>query len=419
MSLSELMRLTPDAARFGENVARTIRIIAKLLADWSEAERQRRSQRLAAKRSRQVPSQPVPSQEMATQPHVEIPFLRAIYFDKLATCFCRLWDELCERGHVRYQAAVLQEQGFHGPGRALMISRKEDDLRGLGKRTGDYRRSRFAFTTEIVEKLKPSVGNARILFRLEGQPWHAKCRVYPQLEPSQWAAWMTDIKSADDGSAFLSGKEVESLATISSALASLSAEQIRALGTHSSATATCSDIEFNLRTWWRCFDRIISHLGGKGARPSRAAYKLVTTSREIVNKTIKNRREYRSARKKVLDRLTDPHVRDAFSSVHAEDTGIWDHPDVRVYGSLAPILLAASTYCRRGLYELGAISGLTREERLESEECLACLQSWGATQGVCMLSYEQIKSQNPVEWAGKLVDMGRRIRRGLPRSQDE
>jgi len=317
MPRSDLSRFAPDAARVGENIARTIRVIAKLLFDWSTVERDRVESRRQQERGHTLEG----SRPLAR----ELPPLTAIYFDELAMSFSRTWDELNKRRKVRYRAAFLTRRGFHGPGRAMNINRSAEEERRMGKRPGDHRRSRFAFTTEVVEKLKPSLGNARVLFRLEGEPWDSSCEVHPQLDPSLWDSWVSSSDGADPESAFLTTTEARYVEAFSSALAGLSKEELRALGTHSSASATCKDIDFNLGKWKDNFADVVRFLKGDAIPNSDAdiaAYRLVTTTREVLNKSQENREDYDKARKNVFSSLrTCPDLRDAFEAVQQETAG--------------------------------------------------------------------------------------------------
>ena len=165
-------------------------------------------------------------------------YLTTIYFDKLATLYCRLWGRLHDDHQVRYGAGFVQRRGWHGPGQALRINRTEDEKYGMGRNPEDYRRNNWAFTTEVIEKLTPAIGRARGLFRLDRNAWDPPCRVYPQLEGSVWDSWCFDCDTAKDEALFLDRKELTLTLLASSAIAGLSKEELRAIGTHCSASET-------------------------------------------------------------------------------------------------------------------------------------------------------------------------------------
>ena len=247
MATSDLKNFTRDEDLIGYNFARILRLISKILLDWCT-----RGDNVTQTGSAGLPQKPA--------------YLTAIYFDKLAEFVCRLWDKLYEKKRVRYPSALISYRGFHGPGRAIKINRNEEEDRSLGSDPYDYRRHKLAYTTEIAEKLKPSLGNARILFKVTENPppWDYRCRIYPQLDPSQWESWLLEMASEDedDDIIFLSASEVEYINEISRLICLLNKEEIRAIGTHQSGPGTCRDIRFNLRSWNKHFCKIILFLEG-------------------------------------------------------------------------------------------------------------------------------------------------------------
>lgn len=409
MSDTDLMHLTKDADRFGVNLARIIRVIAKLLLDWSVAEHTRRDKGVTTDGG-----------EIDDKSAKPLPPLTAIYFDKLAMFYCRLWNRLHDDGQVRYRAAFSQSRGFHGPGQALRIDRPADVKIGMGKNPDDYRRSEWAFTTEVVEKLTPGIGNARILFRLDGDPQSAKCRVYPQLEENAWDSWCFPSEDEKDEALFLNRKELTLTLAISSAVASLSKEELRAIGTHSSADETCKDIEFNLVAWKRDFDSILKVLEGSSVQRIEASgYRLVTTAREVKRKSIDNRSAYESAYRTLIQCLvTQPAVLNSFKAVQDDANHIWQNERIKKYANISPILLAFSVYCRRLLLFLGKIKQLTPKEIEESNELLTSLKLWSQKKALILLDYAVVKSKKDSEVAIMLQGIKKEIMREMPENEE-
>jgi len=406
---SDLTHLTKDADRFGVNVARTIRVVAKLLLDWSVAERARKDR-----------SGTTDGDEIEDKSAKPLPFLRAIYFDKLTMFYCRLWNRLHDDGQVRYRAAFSQRRGFHGPGQALKIDRPADEEIGMGRNPDDHRRSEWAFTTEVVEKLKPGIGNARILFRLDGDPWNSECKVHPQLEENVWDSWCFANEAEKDEALFLDRKELTLTSVISYAVASLSKEELRAIGTHCSAAETCKDIEFNLGVWQREFDSILKVMKGK-SDPGIAAsgLRLVTTSREVHRKSIDNRNAYESAFKKFLGHVnTQSAIVDSFRAAQNEASRIWQDERIKKYANISPTLIAFSVYCRRLLFTLGKIKRLTPREIKESDELLMSLKIWSQKKGIILSDYTVVKSKTDSEVALMLQTIKKEIMMEMPENED-
>jgi hypothetical protein len=407
MPASDLSRFTPDTARVGENIARTLRIIAKLLLDWCSAEAGRTIERRNQQKGR-------PGGERDDVP--ALPALTAIYFDKLAMSFCRIWDRLHEQGKARFRAGLWTKRGFHGPGKALKISRTEEEKNWLKDYPDHMQLSDYAFTTEVVAKLKPSLGNARILFRVDGDdPRSATCKVYPELDGSLWEAWLKEATVETDEAAFLTSTEHCHVQAISSALALLDKEELRALGTHYSAEGTCRDIEFNLKSFGKNYAELSGYLRERSGNAAIAAYRMVTTSREIVRKSGENRGAYDAATQKVWRAVQAyQDVRDAVKSVHQRATEIWDNQRVKAYRDNSPLLLDLSVYCRRGLSELGGCEKLSEKELAESNEALSRLQANLSGQVGAVWSYTEIVAASPQDWADSLERLRGEILRRMP-----
>lgn len=394
MPVGDIAKFTPDSARVGENLARSLRLVAKLLMDWSQAELARRTPR----EERDEPVYQAEEQLLVgeTLERRHLPPLRAIAFDKLVMEFFRIWDELHKQGRVRYRSALLSQRGFHGPGRALNINRTEEELREL-QRNGDLRRSRFAFMTEIAEKLKPSLGNARILFRLDGDSWEDTCSVHPELDASLWESWVTDTQADDEDSIFLTRQELRYVEILSSSLAALSQDQLRALGTHCSAGETRLDIEFNRRNWERRFRDVCTFLSTGRPEPEVPVYKMVTTAREVLRKSDTNKATYKTASRKVWKALqTCPELASAFSEVHTKADILWADECITDYRSGANDWVDLSLYCRAGLAARTSAVKLSTKEREEATQSHTRLQGRFPH---LVWSVEQIRSQDGVEWA--------------------
>jgi hypothetical protein len=409
MPYTDLTNLTKDADRFGINLARTIRVIAKLLLDWSVAERTRKENKMT-----------MDGDEIRHRPNKPLPPLTAIYFDKLAMFYCRLWNRLHDDSQVRYRAAFTQKRGIHGPGQALKIDRQADKSIGMGKNYGDYRRNNWAFTMEVAEKLKPGISNAQILFRLDGAAWSADCKVYPQLEENVWDSWCCLGKDENDEVLFLNQKEQTLMIAISSAIASLPREELRAIGTHSSADETCKDIEFNLNMFETDFDFILKVMQGSSMQDIEAsAYRLVTTAREVKKKSIDNRKVYENAYKILTNNLaTHPVILNTFIKVQYDANHIWQNERIKKYANIAPVLLEFSVYCRRILFILGKIAKLKPKEIKESDELLNSFKAWSQGKGISLFDYTMVKSTIESEVASKLQVLKEKIMLEMPGNED-
>jgi len=411
MPASDLNRFTPDTARLGENIARTLRIIAKLLLDWSSAEAGRSIERRSQQKGRAGgKNDDVPV----------LPPLTAIYFDKLAMSFCRIWERLHEQGKTRFRAGLWTKQGFHGPGKALKISRSQEEKNWLKNYPDHIQLSDYAFTTEVVDKLKPSLGNARILFRVDGDdPRSSQCKVHPELDGSLWDAWVSEAAGQADESVFLTNSELCYVQAISSALALLDKEELRALGTHCSAQGTCRDIEFNLKAFDKNFAEVRGFLRERSGNAAIAGYRMVTTSREIVRKSGENRDAYDAATKKVWQAIQAYRdIQDAVRIAYQRAGEIWDNERVRAYRDNAHLLLDFSVYCRRGLSELGASEKLSEKELAESNEALDRLQAKLSGQVGSVWTYKEIVAAAPQNWADLRELLRREILHRMPPLED-
>ena len=416
MPVGDIRKLTPDSTVFGENIARTLRILAKLLFDWSSAEQCRRQLRLGGGAA-----------QGATTRAVQVAFagvtggslyLRAIYFDKLATAFARVWNRLHKEGKVRYSAGLITQRGFHGPGQTMTIDRPKEEERALGKDAADYRRNRFAFVTEVVEKLKPAIGNARLLFRLQGKSWDWRCKVYPELDPSQWDAWTANGIPGNGHRAFLVPGELEFVVAISGAIADLDKDEIRAIGTHSCALETCRDIEFNMVAWERNSASLLGCIRNRDEAASTHAYKLVTTAREVLNKSFVNRQAYERARRKIVQSLSiSIYARDAFEGVQDQANSIWEDTRVCAYHAYSSILLAFSTYARRGVAELCLSRPLQERELRESDQAIITLTG-ELPRDMQPSPYGSISTLGGSAWAQVVERLSQEVIRRMPGSLD-
>jgi hypothetical protein len=396
---SDLTHLTADATHVGVNIARTIRVIAKLLSDWCAADKARKERDGAGDRTVGTPS-----------------YLTAIYFDKLATLYCRLWGGLHDDRQVRYGAGFVQRRGWHGPGQALRINRTEEDKIAMGRNPEDYRRHDWAFTTEVVEKLTPAIGKARGLFKLDRNAWDPACRVYPQLEGSVWDSWCFDCDTDKDEALFLDRKELALVSLISSAITDLSKAELRAIGTHCSADETCRDILFNLAQWGRDFDSALQAIGGKIVPNIEASIRrLVTVSREVQRKSIDNRSAYETAYSKFIKRIsTQATLSEAFRAVQGGAGLIWQDSRVKKYAAVSSTLIAFGVYCRRVLSILGTIGGLGMKEVAEADGQLTDLTLWCKAKALAPFDYGQVASKTTSEVGTLLGSIGSKIRGEMP-----
>lgn len=412
MPVNDLRRFTPDVALVGENVARTLRILAKLLLDWSDAEAIRVADRRAKRRQSEGTSdEPTP---------VERQGLPAIYFDKLAMSFGRVWDSLHVGGHVRYRVGLLTHRGFYGPGKALRINRSEEERQWLQAYSeGDFP-SDYAFSTEVVSKLKPSLGNARVLFRVEGDDARSSgAKVFPELDGTLWDLWTGELAVENGRPTFLTREELYFVHLISSGLALLEKDQLRALGTHSSSLETRRDIEFNRRAWDRNADSVLSALRGKAADAGVAAYRMVTTVREIQNKSDKNRGAYTTARDALLGAFHMNRVlRETLEQCNKSASEIWESDIIRRYRAGAEALLHVSVYCRRAVTEVGLGTKLSPREMAESDAAANWLRTTG--NGLCgeVEGFGSLQAQGKAGLASCIERLRRSIWRLMPLTED-
>ncbi len=369
MASKDLDVFTEDEPRFGENVARHIRIVARLLQVWKGGKENRE-------------------------------FLKAIYFDKLVEFHCRIWDGLHVAGHVRFAAPFGSHRGFHGPGRALKIDRSADSSASLSEEFLDRRRHQWAYSTEIVEKLKPSLGNARRLFRLEGRPEEESCKVYPGIDASQWESWLMD-EAVDGGQTrFLEAREVDLVNRLAELIRGFSKDEVRAIGTHANAKATVGDIRFNLSHWNRAYDelmRIIREDGGRDVVPNlhadlaRFARVLVFTAREVENKGRDNREDYRSARERAV-KVPDNELAAVIERIQSGDGSIWDDAVVCKFGQSASLITAFSVYIRRAIRSIYRLERLSAKEMEESDSAFEALASVvAAASAGALLPFDSVK----------------------------
>jgi len=403
MSINDLKLFTQDARNVGENVARTIRILARVLLDWSLHHAEHEAPESG------IPDKPLPP-------------LGAIEFDKLSIVFWRLWNELHRQKKVRFRGAFLERRGFHGPGNALKINRKQDEI--LGKDPDDTRHNEWAYTTEIVEKLKPPWSNTRVLFRVEGKSCNIKkCKIYPGLDRSSWDSWLSNEAAKSHESQFLTLSEANYIQTISATISKLDKEEIRALGTHCSADETYKDISFNLGALQRKgFDKIVCYLKQRNAPKSEidlAAHTMVSTAREILRKSKRNRKKYEAAYTKCRAHLSEfgiqaRDVLNAFDVVQHPTDSIWKDQFVSEIGKNAQILVDFCVYCRGGLVSQRAISNLQAREMEEAEEAYKSLRVFAASMNITLPSYEEIESLTGHKWADVLNQVMARIVGSLP-----
>jgi hypothetical protein len=164
MHVSDLKHFTKDAGQAGENIARMLRVIAFVLLNWSHSQSLRNAEKVRSRRKLSKSADRLGIERSDIKE--KLPPIPVISFDKLTTFVCRLWDRLHISGKVRYDSAFLPRRGFHGPGRCIRINRTAEEEINLVNDPNDTRRSRWAFITEIVEKLKPALSDTRVLFKL-------------------------------------------------------------------------------------------------------------------------------------------------------------------------------------------------------------------------------------------------------------
>jgi hypothetical protein len=361
MAPSDIKAMTRDADYVGINIARTIRVYSRLLYDWCEYEIVGENEKPRRRG-----------------------YLKSIYLDKLAEFYCRLWDRLCDEHKVRFVTPFDSERGFHGPGRAFKINRKEAEKRLLRTDKDNQRHNDKAYTTEILEKLKPPFSGACMLFSCDPiNPWDSECRFYPQLAMNLWESWLSRAFPEDERRVFLTPGELGYVEMISDMLKPLSREQLRAIGTHQNKNETFLDIEYNVKHWERNYKYIKAFLES-GADLSKirskdniekAAYILVTTSGEMLRKSKENRDHYESGYKSIINNPAASRELVAnFMSVQDTADRIWDN-DLNSFSAFAAGLYDLSVYCRRGLMELGLGHKLKDWEIELSGECASRLSN--------------------------------------------
>jgi hypothetical protein len=417
MHVSDLKHFTKDAGQTGENVARTLRVIAFVLLNWSHSQSLRNAENIRSKRklSKSVEGSGVEQFDSKEK----LPPLPVIYFDKLTTFVCRLWDQLCELDKVRYRSALLQHRGFHGPGRCIKINRTAEEEINLGNDPNDTRRSQWAFITEIVEKLKPALSDARMLFKLTGKAWDIKCKVYPTLEKSVWASWIYDVDSEEVGPKFLTLSEMNCVNNIALAVAELEDEEIRAIGTHCCASDTQKDISFNLDAWIKNFDIFVESLRSQdNDKAALSAYKLVTISREVRRKSKDNKEVYETAVKKIIKFFEKPscvpEIRKAFQTIQRPANEIWEDAFIAATGKGVQNIIDLSIYCRYGLSMKTGLE-LTLRENTEAKEAYTRLHAFMGRHYINLPSYDKLLSVSETMWANTLEGIMDKVLECVPR----
>jgi len=377
---NDLAFFTQDSNQFGETIARTKRVISKLLLDWANGK-----------------------EEMSQPNHSRRPnYLTAIYFDKLVELYCRIWDELNSQGKVRYPSGFQKQRGFHGPGRAIRISRTEDEKLSLGVDPLDFRRHKWAFATEIVEKLKPSIGNARLLFSLSKNPWDPRCRISSEIDPAQWEAWLKDSDNLNPQTPFLTSIEEAYIIEISKISSSLTHEELRVLGTHFSPVETYEDIRFNLRNWNDRFQETMD-LPYSDRTIKWCTYQLVTTTREIKRKSIENRRVYEAARKKALASSSSLDISNVIQVVQKTPDEIWGDERIVRFARAADALLNLSIYIRCGINQINQTSILSKKEIKEGEDAYSRLLKPWANVTLDLKHYPHLTKDGVDTWIPEVI----------------
>jgi len=395
MALTDLTTFTPDANRYGECVARTNRILAKLLLDWTKAEE------AGDKRRPQ--------------------FLTAIYFDKLAEFFCRIWDQLRKDGKVRFRSAYKSFRGIHGPGRGMAIDRKKDEEESLGKDPHDYRRHKVAYITEIVEKLGPPIGRARNLFELSGAPpWSYLCRVSSQLAQNQWESWLDDPDIEGVEYAFLAPRELDLVFKISEIIGKLTKYELRVLGTHSYASQTIKAIQFNINQWEDRFDTLLDLLqqGPLNRSITAAGESLLYVAHELGKKSVTNRRYYEKALEKVvkvLATIQDKDLEQAIRKVQVQNAAeIWGDDTVKRYAEHVNDIVALSE-CLRGYAEIVGFAGIVNDKkRKETAQVVETLIELGSSLGLSLSAPSGVKVEDRKDFADACESIKEVIWKYLP-----
>ena len=368
MVASDLERFTDGEGHFGENVARTQRILARLLLDWSRAH------------------------------GGAVAYLTAIPFDKLAEFFCRVWDDLGARGLVRYASALSSYRGFHGPGRAMSINRLADEA--IGKDPRDHRFHQLAYTTEIIEKLQPAVRNARALFRIEGEPWEPTCRIYAGMDGIEWDAWISN--DITDEGVFLTAAESQFVEDLGRVVAGLDQQEIRIVGTHHTAMGTVKDLEFNLRHWKKRFDQLVTETENLDSHTSdRVTHQLVSLAREIRSKSDRNSRVYGRARGKLTDLCKSTDLAGTFNRVYDKKEDLWGNAAIIQYKAAAGDLLDLSLYVRRGVSEVKARK-LSAKESREGRKALDTLLRNSQFYSIGLSDYSALRVDGFQDWLEQL-----------------
>lgn len=392
MVADDLTFFTQDSDKFGDTIARTKRVISKLLLDWASGDNGIDGAGRAKRRST---------------------YLTPIYFDKLAEFYCRVWDELNLIGKVRYPSGLQRQRGFHGPGRAIRINRTEDEKISLGTDPADFRRHQWAFTTEIVEKLKPSIGNARLLFRLSRNAWDLDCGISSEIDASQWEAWLKDSENVNPNVPFLTAIEREYVLEISRIISSLDQGELRALGTHSSADETYKDLKFNLYSWNSRFGEIARYPYHQ--KPIElCTYQLVTTTREIKKKSADNAKVYNRAHKKALASCRSEEILTIIRNVQRPVEEIWGDERIKRFAATADHLLNLSLYIRRGFSQIGEPSRLEKKEVLEADRAYVALLVPHPNVTLSLRPFADITRDDATTWIEELEEAQNRLFGFLP-----
>jgi hypothetical protein len=274
----------------------------------------------------------------------------------------------------------------------------------LGVHPDDHREHKWAFTTEIVEKLKPTLGSSQSLFAVSGETWESTCRISPGIVATQWETWLAD-GDKDLDSMFLNSVEVDYVIAISTMISKLTAGQLRALGTHRNPEATLADIQFNARSWLRRFRQVQSTLEqdlAVASDISTPAYQLVTTSREIYRKAFENKKDYKDGRLLALQSCPSEDIVAVVSNIQKDDATIWERGAIPSIVPASLALLNFSIYIRCGLHQLHLVKILNAREIDEATEAYKKLHRPFPNVFPDLPKYEDITKVPAKAWGSKL-----------------
>lgn len=286
--------------------------------------------------------------------------LSAIYFDKLAEFFCRLWHQLHEMKLVRHPSPYESYRGIHGPGRGMPIDRVREEIDACGREPGDFRQHKIAYIGEIVEKLQFGSVGTRALFNLDREGWRYDCRFTPGITDIEWESWLSEEDFCGNlDSIFLTPQEASKVELLGDAIRNLSEDEIRTLGTHSSPEDTIRDLDFNREKWNRTYLCVPTWLE-TGIKPKELSADpgkdLEILASEIERKSITNKAGYASGWEKMINSLSSGDIGKAFLQAQKKAEIIWNDSNIALYAEWCWTFVALSAYVH-GLLTLQSRKG--------------------------------------------------------------